>query len=178
MGGSQSHEFMVLTDAGEDLVAECPQCRYAANLEKATSRLPAIADEAGLEGMSPCGRDACPPRALESALETFALLIPDEKRRLVSACAAAVAADGRVTQLKYEHPVKPLLVTSIIDPFSRSAVFTYDGSYRLSSIQDAQGITASFTYEAGSTNWISGMTTPFGPFAPLDRCALRQRARR
>jgi prolyl-tRNA synthetase len=39
MGGSQSHEFMVYTDAGEDLVASCPNCGYAANLEKATSKL-------------------------------------------------------------------------------------------------------------------------------------------
>ncbi len=39
MGGSQSQEFMVYTDAGEDLIASCPQCGYAANLEKATSRL-------------------------------------------------------------------------------------------------------------------------------------------
>ncbi len=39
MGGSQSQEFMVYTDAGEDLIASCPICGYAANLEKATSRL-------------------------------------------------------------------------------------------------------------------------------------------
>jgi prolyl-tRNA synthetase len=37
MGGSQSHEFMVATDAGEDHVAVCPACGYAANLEKAES---------------------------------------------------------------------------------------------------------------------------------------------
>ncbi len=37
MGGSQSHEFMVATDAGEDHVAICPACGYAANLEKAES---------------------------------------------------------------------------------------------------------------------------------------------
>jgi prolyl-tRNA synthetase len=30
---------MVYTDAGEDLIASCPVCGYAANLEKATSRL-------------------------------------------------------------------------------------------------------------------------------------------
>ncbi|MGA3212512.1 MAG: proline--tRNA ligase [Terriglobales bacterium] len=46
MGGSQSHEFMVYTEAGEDLVASCPQCRYAANLEKATSRLEPVEDYA------------------------------------------------------------------------------------------------------------------------------------
>ena len=39
MGGSQSQEFMVYTDAGEDLIASCPVCGYAANVEKATSRL-------------------------------------------------------------------------------------------------------------------------------------------
>jgi prolyl-tRNA synthetase len=44
MGGSQSHEFMVYTEAGEDLVVSCPQCRYAANLEKATSRLEPVED--------------------------------------------------------------------------------------------------------------------------------------
>jgi len=44
MGGSQSQEFMVYTDAGEDLIASCPACGYAANLEKATSRLEPVAE--------------------------------------------------------------------------------------------------------------------------------------
>jgi prolyl-tRNA synthetase len=39
MGGTGSQEFMVRTDAGEDLVAACPACRYAANTETATSRI-------------------------------------------------------------------------------------------------------------------------------------------
>src|SRR4051812_27156687 len=39
MGGSKSEEFMVYSDAGEDFVVSCPQCKYAANLEKAQSRL-------------------------------------------------------------------------------------------------------------------------------------------
>ncbi len=38
MGGSQSHEFMVKSPAGEDWVVECPKCGYAANLEKAVSQ--------------------------------------------------------------------------------------------------------------------------------------------
>jgi prolyl-tRNA synthetase len=44
MGGSQSQEFMVFTEAGEDLIASCPVCGYAANLEKATSRLDAVVE--------------------------------------------------------------------------------------------------------------------------------------
>src|SRR5437868_8285794 len=38
MGGSGSTEFMVPTDAGEDLIASCESCGYAANTEKAESR--------------------------------------------------------------------------------------------------------------------------------------------
>ncbi|MGH9589379.1 MAG: proline--tRNA ligase [Terracidiphilus sp.] len=44
MGGSHSQEFMVYTDAGEDLIASCPECGYAANLEKAASRLDPVAE--------------------------------------------------------------------------------------------------------------------------------------
>src|ERR671938_87033 len=46
MGGSASNEFMVKTDAGEDLIATCQACGYAANIEKATSRIHEIEDDA------------------------------------------------------------------------------------------------------------------------------------
>jgi prolyl-tRNA synthetase len=49
MGGSASNEFMVKTEAGEDVIATCAVCGYAANLEKATSRLPEIRDGLGLD---------------------------------------------------------------------------------------------------------------------------------
>jgi prolyl-tRNA synthetase len=44
MGGSDSVEFMCPAEAGEDVVATCPQCGYAANLEKASSALPPVED--------------------------------------------------------------------------------------------------------------------------------------
>lgn len=46
MGGSDSVEFMCPTPAGEDIVLTC-SCGYAANVEKATSRLEPIADDEG-----------------------------------------------------------------------------------------------------------------------------------
>ncbi len=49
MGGSQSQEFMVYTEAGEDLIASCPVCGYAANHEKAISRLGSV-DEMAATG--------------------------------------------------------------------------------------------------------------------------------
>src|SRR3954464_1485219 len=44
MGGSMSHEFMVFTEAVEDQVVSCENCDYAANLEKAVSKLEAVED--------------------------------------------------------------------------------------------------------------------------------------
>jgi len=44
MGGSQSQEFMVRTPAGEDLIVSCEKCSYAANMEKATSKLAPVED--------------------------------------------------------------------------------------------------------------------------------------
>jgi prolyl-tRNA synthetase len=53
MGGSQSQEFMVYTDAGEDLIASCAACGYAANMEKATSRLAPVTEMAATGDGSP-----------------------------------------------------------------------------------------------------------------------------
>jgi prolyl-tRNA synthetase len=47
MGGRDSTEFMCPSGAGEDTVAHCPDCGYAANVEKATSRLDPVADGPG-----------------------------------------------------------------------------------------------------------------------------------
>jgi prolyl-tRNA synthetase len=44
MGGKESHEFMVRTPAGEDQIVSCDGCDYAANMEKATSKLEAVED--------------------------------------------------------------------------------------------------------------------------------------
>ena len=50
IGGSFSHEFMVLADTGEDTIAACTACQYAANVERA---------EVKWQG-KPC-TDPCPP---------------------------------------------------------------------------------------------------------------------
>ncbi len=44
MGGSDSTEFICPSPAGEDLILYCPDCHYAANIEKARSRLAEIDD--------------------------------------------------------------------------------------------------------------------------------------
>ncbi len=44
IGGDVSHEFMVWADTGEDVIVGCPQCGYAANLEKAEFRVTEVGD--------------------------------------------------------------------------------------------------------------------------------------
>jgi prolyl-tRNA synthetase len=51
MGGSASTEFMVRTGAGEDLIAVCNRCDYAANVEKAVSLIEDIIDEKDSESL-------------------------------------------------------------------------------------------------------------------------------
>ncbi len=53
MGGSQSTEFMVASDAGEDFVVTCAKCGYSANLEKAVSQASPIAQPDPVDGASP-----------------------------------------------------------------------------------------------------------------------------
>ena len=38
IGGKESHEFMVITEGGEDVIIYCDNCHYAANVEKAESK--------------------------------------------------------------------------------------------------------------------------------------------
>ena len=38
IGGDDTHEFMVLADAGEAEIVYCTECQYAANVEKAEAR--------------------------------------------------------------------------------------------------------------------------------------------
>lgn len=45
IGGSFSSEFMVLAETGEEAIAGCTQCSYAANIEKAAGGIPVISTE-------------------------------------------------------------------------------------------------------------------------------------
>jgi prolyl-tRNA synthetase len=94
MGGSQSQEFMVYTDAGEDLIASCPACGYAANLEKATSRLTPV-DE-----MEPSGDGLpelvhTPGKAAIADVAAFFEILPAQDIKCVAYMAEVRDAKGK-----------------------------------------------------------------------------------
>jgi prolyl-tRNA synthetase len=105
MGGSQSREFMVYTDAGEDLVASCENCGYAANLEKATSKLEAIVD------LAPTGDGKpelvhTPGKGAIEDVAAFLNVSPNQDIKSVAYMAQKPSPDGKMT---LEQPVVAFL---------------------------------------------------------------------
>jgi prolyl-tRNA synthetase len=92
MGGSESVEFMVETEAGEDWIASCAACGYAANVEKATSQLPAIEDEPG---------PSAPEKFATPGVRTIADL---------AAFAGGAPAERQIKTLVYLLDSEPVLV--------------------------------------------------------------------
>ena len=99
MGGSDSIEFMCPSDAGEDLIATCPQCDYAANLERATSELAAIEDESGPP--APERLDTPGVRTIEDLAVRYGLAADRQIKTLVQ------VIDGELTLvlLRGDHPL-------------------------------------------------------------------------
>jgi prolyl-tRNA synthetase len=99
MGGSDSIEFMCPTPAGEDLVARCPNCDYAANLEKATSALAEIADEPGPD--APARLPTPGVRTIEDLAQRHGISADRQVKTLVE------VIDGQLTLvlLRGDHPL-------------------------------------------------------------------------
>ena len=99
MGGSDSVEFMCPTPAGEDLVARCPECDYAANLEKATSALAPVTDEPGPD--APVRLDTPGVRTIDDLARDYGLAADRQIKTLIQ------VIDGKLTLvlLRGDHPL-------------------------------------------------------------------------
>jgi len=100
MGGSESVEFTVASDAGEDWVASCAACGYAANVEKARSQLAPVENRAGLDAPEPF---ATPGVHTIAELAEFAGGAPAEHQIKT----LVVVLDGEVALvlLRGDHPL-------------------------------------------------------------------------
>jgi len=107
MGGSDSIEFVCPSSAGEDRVARCPDCGYAANLEKATSGLAPIEDpapalvEEGAAPAAPTRLDTPGVRTIEDLAVQYGLAADRQNKTLVQ------VIDGQLTLvlLRGDHPL-------------------------------------------------------------------------
>ena len=110
MGGSQSHEFMVASEAGEDFVVNCPATGYAANLEKAVSR-PAPVALADPEGdLSPEEFHTPDRKTIAEVAEFTGLPETSQMKSLV------MAADGKLVlaMLRGDHSLSETKFSSAI----------------------------------------------------------------
>ncbi len=77
IGGSFSHEFMVLADTGEDQLVNCLKCNYAANLEKAELRWDDDgAPSSGEEKMKPLEKAVTPDMKTVGEVTSFLSISP------------------------------------------------------------------------------------------------------
>lgn len=108
IGGSFSHEFMVLADTGEDVIVSCSGCDYAANLEKAEIRAPA-AREASQRDFRPLERVATPGMRTVEEVTGFLKMAPEQliKTLIFTTPAGPVAAlvrgDHEINEVKLRN---------------------------------------------------------------------------
>lgn len=107
IGGSYSHEFMVIADSGEDAIVFCGACQYAANLEKAEVVKPVVGDDT--EAPLPLEEIHTPGVKTIEEVCAFLQVTPEEvvKTLIFSADGAAVAVlirgDREINEVKVKN---------------------------------------------------------------------------
>ncbi len=109
IGGSFSHEFMVLADTGEDQIVNCTQCDYAANIEKAEVKWdehkPVDADDA----MKPLEEVDTPDIKTVEEVTSFLSISPDQLIKTLilysdgEMVAALVRGDHELNEIKLKN---------------------------------------------------------------------------
>jgi prolyl-tRNA synthetase len=105
MGGKESHEFMVRTPAGEDRIVSCDGCDYAANMEKATSKLETVADLAAEGDGRPLEVHTPGQKTIEDVAR-FLGVSPKNKIKTLAYMVEEPATDKRVSNKKDEKSDK------------------------------------------------------------------------
>lgn len=93
IGGSSSHEFMVLADSGEDAIVSCDSCEYAANVEKAELR------DAGATAPTPTEALSKVATPNQRTIEEVAAFLKVEPARLIKTLILRTDSGETVTVL-------------------------------------------------------------------------------
>lgn len=108
IGGNFSHEFMVLADTGEDTIAVCDSCEYAANVERA---------EAVWKGET-C-TDACPemeavPTPGAHTVEEVTAMLGISARQLVKTMLFSVDGETVAVLVRGDREVNPVKLKNLL----------------------------------------------------------------
>ncbi len=106
IGGSASHEFMVVAGTGESAVVRCPDCGYAANTEKAETRRDEVAAGAVPEGAEPFRTVPTPGHTSVEEVAKFLAVAPVQVVKTLiyetekGVVAIAIRGDREVNEIK------------------------------------------------------------------------------
>ncbi len=109
IGGSFSHEFMVLADTGEDTLAICKDCEYAANMEKAVCSPPdkpaSLPDPHAMEKVETPGK-----KTVEEVTEFLGIQPQELVKTMI------YMADGKpvAALVRGDHEVQPVKLKNLI----------------------------------------------------------------
>lgn len=109
IGGKFSHEFHVLADAGEDGIAFCDGCGYAANLEKAERKIIESSNDRMVE-CPPCTPAPTPAKSIEDMVKFFGVPATRMVKTLVYVADGqpvlfCVRGDRELNEVKAKHLV-------------------------------------------------------------------------
>lgn len=109
IGGKFSHEFHVLADAGEDGIAFCDGCGYAANLEKAERKIIESSNDRMVE-CPPCTPAPTPAKSIEDMVKFFGVPATKMVKTLVYVADGlpvlfCVRGDRELNEVKAKHLV-------------------------------------------------------------------------
>jgi prolyl-tRNA synthetase len=109
IGGSQSHEFQVLAESGEDAIVSCNKCEYAANVQKAETRARRPAARDVTENSPKRQKVATPGKKSVAEVAEYLKLSPDKfiktlvyKTDQNELVAALVRGDHEINELKLQ----------------------------------------------------------------------------
>jgi len=78
IGGSYSHEFMVLAETGEDQIINCTECDYAANLERAEIKPSQTSTEPEVKELNPIAEVDTPGVKTVEDVTAFLSILPSQ----------------------------------------------------------------------------------------------------
>ncbi len=111
IGGSYSHEFMVLAETGEDQIINCTRCAYAANLERAEVRSDDAPPVSQPDGLRPLTEVETPGMRTVEEVTAFLSVSPDQ---LVKTLILAVDDQPVAVLIRGDHDLNEAKLRSLL----------------------------------------------------------------
>ncbi len=108
IGGKFSHEFMVLAETGEDFIASCDSCEYAANVEKAACPAP---ETSGGAGMKPVEKVVTPGMKTVEEVTGFMNVSPES---LVKTLVYLADGEPVVALVRGDHDLNEIKLKNLV----------------------------------------------------------------